>query len=202
MKFAFHGQAKDACMATFADRLAHSLEAAGHELGDPGAGVKVVFSHVDEEHLRPYRRHAQAVYVVALLRLPEFPQDFLKTAYPWMIRALGNVLIAVVGPEREAETYFLTLERGYYRIRPRVDPEEHMREVVERLTPLATSHLIIDNVFDPDLEPDLWHGDDATAEIERGGRVLDAWNLLPAPFPMQPLPRVRLAHAMRRKRQR
>jgi hypothetical protein len=135
--------------------------------------------------VRPFRRHAQATYIIALLRLPEVPADFLRAAYPYMIRSLGNLMIAVVGPEHEEETYFVTLERGYYRIAPQRDPTRHMQEVVRRLTPLATSHLIIDNIFDPDLEPDLWQGNEATVELERAGHVLDAWNLLPAPFPMQ-----------------
>ena len=185
MEFAFHGSPKDSCMATFQDRLSAALQEAGHQLGEAKPGVGLVFSHVDEEHLRPFRRHAQATYIIALLRLAEVPADFLRTAYPWMIRSLGNLLIAVVGPETDTQTYFMTLERGYYRIAEHQDPAEHMREVVRRLTPLATSHLIIDNVFDPDLEQDLWLGDQATAELGRAAKVLDAWDLLPAPFPMQ-----------------
>ena len=185
MQFAFHGSPKDLCMATFENRLSSAMQQAGHELSEPVPGVGLVFSHVDVEHLRPFRRHAQATYVIALLRLDGTPEDFLRTAYPYMIRSLANLLIAVVGPENETETYFLTLERGYYRIAPHADPQAHMREVVRRLTPLATSHLIIDNVFDADLEPDLWQGDAATQELGRAAKVLDAWNLLPAPFPMQ-----------------
>ncbi len=185
MKFAFHGSPQDSCMATFAKRLAAAMQESGHELSEPVPGVGLVFSHVDPEHIRPFRRHAQATYIIALLRLPEHPDDFLRAAYPYMIRSLANLLIAVVGPEAEEETYFLTLERGYYRIAPQLDPAVHVQEVVSRLTPLATSHLIIDNVFDPDLEPELWQGDGHTAELGRAGEILDAWNLLPAPFPMQ-----------------
>ncbi len=185
MEFAFHGSPKDSCMATFSNRLSRALKEAGHQPSEPIPGVGLVFSHVDEEHLRPFRRHAQATYIIALLRLPAVPPDFLRVAYPFMIRSLANLLIAVVGPAEDTETYFMTLERGYYRIAPQTDPALHMQEVVRRLTPLATSHLIIDNLFDPDLEPELWQGDDATVELERAGQVLDAWNLLPAPFPMQ-----------------
>ena len=185
MEFAFYGSPKDLCMTTFAKRLTSAMQEAGHEASEPVPGVGLVFSHVDEEHLRPFRRHAQATYVIALLRLPDVPGDFLRTAYPFMIRSLANLLIAVVGEGDGAATYFMTLERGYYRIAPHSDPDVHMREVVRRLTPLATSHLIIDNLFDPDLEADLWQGDAATEELGRAAKVLDAWNLLPAPFPMQ-----------------
>ena len=185
MEFAFHGSPRDRVMASFEGRLTTALKEAGHRLSEPVPGVGLVFSHVDSERVRPFRRHAQATYIVALLRLPDPPEDFLQAAYPWMIRSLGNLLIAVVGPEAESETYFMTLERGYYRIAPSKDPDAHMQEVVRRLTPLATSHLIIDNIFEPDLERELWQGDVHTEELGRAGKLLDAWNLLPAPFPMQ-----------------
>ena len=41
--------------------------------------------------------------------------------------------------------------------------------VIDRLVPLATSHLIIENDFVTDLEPELWNGDEVTASITRAG---------------------------------
>jgi len=43
--------------------------------------------------------------------------------------------------------------------------------VVARLEPLATSHLVIDNEFRRDLEPELWQGDGADSR-DRGGGVV------------------------------
>ena len=43
--------------------------------------------------------------------------------------------------------------------------------VVERLLPLATSQLVIDNEFRTDLEPELWDGDELTEEISDGRRA-------------------------------
>ena len=60
-------------------------------------------------------------------------------------------------------------------------------ELVSRLEPLATSHLVIDNEFRRDLEPELWSGDELTASIAAAGRRLDELGLLPAPFPVEEL---------------
>jgi hypothetical protein len=46
---------------------------------------------------------------------------------------------------------------------------------------------VIDNEFRTDLEPELWRGDAATAEIRAAGVRLGALGLLPAPFPIEDL---------------
>ena len=67
------------------------------------------------------------------------------------------------------------MERGTYHVAD--DPEE----IYERLEPLATSRLVIDNEWIPDLEPELWDGDEVTADIGSAGRRLDELDLLPSP---------------------
>ena len=47
------------------------------------------------------------------------------------------------------------------------DPEE----IFDRLAPLAKSKLVIDNEFLTDLEPELWDGDEVTADIGAGGQA-------------------------------
>jgi Class II Aldolase and Adducin N-terminal domain len=93
------------------------------------------------------------------------------------VQALANVSLAYVPGEG---VWFTTLERGSYLVRD-------AREVVERLEPLATSRLVIDNEFRTDLEPELWSGDEITESIADAGRRLDALGLLPAPFPVEDL---------------
>ena len=39
--------------------------------------------------------------------------------------------------------------------------------------------------MDPDLEPELWDGDEVTADISDAGRRLDELDLLPSPFPVE-----------------
>jgi len=46
---------------------------------------------------------------------------------------------------------------------------------------------VIDNEFRPDLEPELWEGDEHTESIAAAGRALDGLGLLPAPFPVEEL---------------
>ena len=48
------------------------------------------------------------------------------------------------------------LERGFYRA---------TGDVADQLLPLAGARLVIDNEFRADLEPELWAGDEHTAEI-------------------------------------
>ena len=70
--------------------------------------------------------------------------------------------------------------------------------IYERLEPLATSRLVIDNEWIPDLEPELWDGDDITADIGEAGRRLDELDLLPSPFPVEEFLSGRdLRHVMR-----
>ncbi len=171
-------------MQGFANRFSQALTTAGHTQTSPEQ-AKLILSFVDPDKPRPFRRRAQATYIVALLRLPESPEDILRGAYAWMIRSLGNLLIAVVGDERDPRTYFVTLERGYYETKAPYESDRHMQELVDRLTPLAQSHLIVDNVFDSDLEEELWGGGDAIDQLYRAGRTLDGWGVLPTPFPIE-----------------
>ena len=57
---------------------------------------------------------------------------------------------------------------------------------------------MIDNEFRPDLEPELWDGDEITIELSEAGKRMDDLDLLPAPFPVHEfLPERDLRHVMR-----
>ena len=57
---------------------------------------------------------------------------------------------------------------------------------------------MIDNEFVPDLEPELWDGDEVTADIAAAGKRMDELDLLPAPFPVHEyLDERDLRHVMR-----
>ena len=71
------------------------------------------------------------------------------------------------------------MEQGTYHV------TEDPATIYERLEPLATSRLVIDNEWIPDLEPELWDGDEVTADISESGRRLDELDLLPSPFPVE-----------------
>jgi ribulose-5-phosphate 4-epimerase/fuculose-1-phosphate aldolase len=79
------------------------------------------------------------------------------------------------------------MERGHYLVAENGDLDALAGQVVERLLPLATSRLVIDNEWRTDLEQELWQGDEITAEIRRAGELLGELNLLPSPFPIEEL---------------
>ncbi len=79
------------------------------------------------------------------------------------------------------------MERGHYGVEATNGEAELADGVIERLAPLATSRLVIDNEFRTDLEPELWDGDEITEQIKDAGRRLGDLDLLPAPFPIEDL---------------
>ena len=79
----------------------------------------------------------------------------------------------------------MTLEQGTYGVGPGLDDDELIADVFRRIEPLASSRLVIANDFVTDLPEALWDGDEATRQMLRAGRALDALDLLPAPFPLE-----------------
>ena len=158
------------------------------ESGFPPAGdetpPELVLNIVDLERPRPFRRRSRGTYVAALHELPEAPDDPLREGYPILVRALANVSLTYVAGRG---VWFTTLERGSYLVEESGSVRELAEAVVARLAPLARSRLVIDNLFEPDLEPELWDGDAITESIAAAGRRLDDLGLLPAPFPVEEL---------------
>ncbi len=136
-------------------------------------------------------------------------RDILLAAYPLLVRTLSNLLIYVSPAEEEGHhqepvqrrfhTHFITPEQGCYRVDPPGgDAAGYFARVLERLLPVASSTLVIDNIFETDLPPDLWEGDEQVEQLRRAGKALDAMNLLPAPFPIdQILPPREWRHVQR-----
>src|SRR4029450_13487071 len=100
----------------------------------------------------------------AFYELPDAPEDPLKASYPMLVRTRSNVVLLRV---RGEGVWFTTMEQGTYHV------SEDPSAIDERHEPLATSRLVIDNEWIPDLEPELWHGDEVTADISDSGRRLD-----------------------------
>ena len=99
-----------------------------------------------------------------------------------LVRALANLAMLVVPGDA---CYFVTPEQGVYSVADPGDLSDWAHALFDRIEPLATSRLVIDNRFDTDLEPELWDGDELTEELYRAGRRLDKLGLLPAPFPLE-----------------
>jgi ribulose-5-phosphate 4-epimerase/fuculose-1-phosphate aldolase len=112
-------------------------------------------------------------------------KEAIPEGYPLLVRSLSNLMIGVTGPEAShPDAHFLTPEQGHYRVQGNSDRAAFFEMIYDRIEPLASSHLIIDNIFDPDLPKELWNGDSITESIFRAGKRLDALNVLPTPFPL------------------
>ena len=194
MQFAFNGTVPDV-LESFASGLRAALLERGYEELDDGKKARLVLNFIDRADPRPFRRVAKSTFVASIWAESTIPEDFLAHAYPVLVRALSNLAVCVV-PGREAR--FLTPEQGNYSVMHEGDDDTFQHAVAARLAPLAESTLVVDNVFTPDLEPELWGGDEQTAALRRAGERLDALDLLPAPFPIEKiLPARDLRHVMR-----
>ncbi|MCL6637503.1 MAG: class II aldolase/adducin family protein, partial [Alicyclobacillus sp.] len=155
--------------------------------GDAGESeIRLVLNFADAARPRPYRRKAQATYVVTIAETQERPDNILRAAYPILVRALSNLLLFVINEGDTFDTYFVTLEQGCYPVPYQHGADaEYFERLFARLEPLATSNLIINNEFHPDLPEELWEGDPITAKVSEAARKIEDMNLWPAPFPLQ-----------------
>jgi class II aldolase/adducin N-terminal domain-containing protein len=170
-------------LAELVAELRLALERSGFAASD-GEEAALVVNVVDRARPRPFRRRSRGTFVAALHALDATPPDPLREGYPVLVRALANVSLTFVPGEG---VWFTTLERGSYLVPDGQSLDALAGAVVERLAPLARSRLVIDNEFRPDLEPELWNGDEQTRSIAAAGRRLDSLGLLPAPFPVEEL---------------
>lgn len=187
MNFAFAGERQTPALDWLAAGLEDVLRRHGHTLVDAGNDdIRLVLNFTRAERPEPYRRRSQATFVVSVIQVPERPADILRAAYPLLVQSLSNLLIYVVGEERAIrETYFVTLERGYYPLAVEPGDAAYFTRIYERLAPLASSRLVIRNEFVPDLPPELWNGDEVTEQLRWASRKLEELDLLPAPFPIR-----------------
>ena len=159
------------------------------ELVDDVADADFVLNMFDPENPKAFRRQSRGTYSASFYELADPPEDVLKTSYPMLVRTLANVVVLHVPGHG---VWFTTMERGTYKITD--DPAD----VFERLAPLAKSKLVIDNEFVADLEPELWDGDELTADLSAAGKRMQELDLLPAPFPVHEFLDERdLRHVMR-----
>jgi ribulose-5-phosphate 4-epimerase/fuculose-1-phosphate aldolase len=186
--FAWSGEPTGTRSRWLAEGLRTALLEHGYtEVDTPGPEVAVVLHFVNPEAARPYRRKNAPTFVVALAEFPSTPADMLRTGYPLLVRGLANLCV-MVSPdgERGGVAQFVTLEQGTYTLGTNGnDDATFFKGVFARVEPLASSRLVIGNEFTDDLAPELWDGDDTTAQITRAGQQLDALDLLPAAFPIE-----------------
>jgi ribulose-5-phosphate 4-epimerase/fuculose-1-phosphate aldolase len=177
-EFLFHGKPTQK-LKVFFENLKETLINQGFAFNPQSSSPKLVLNAITPESPTPYRRRAQATFVVTAMELPSFPENPIHSLYHYLVRALSNMLMVYVPDEG---VKFLTLELGHYD-EPEMDG--FYQRVVNRIIPLASSRLIIRNIFESDLEPELWQGDELTESMYTIGKKLKEWDLLPALFPIE-----------------
>lgn len=188
MLFSFTGADTDRLHGWFADGMRDVLVRNGHEYVDDADEAGLVFNFFPQDRPRPFRRRAQAVFVVGVCVANGPFDEPIRGGYPLLVRSLSNLMVVLL-PDRangsQPAVHMLTLEQGHYTVTGDHDDSSYFDHVYRRVAPLATSRLVIDNIFEPDLEEELWGGDEITESIYRAGRAMDELNLLPAPFPIK-----------------
>jgi hypothetical protein len=188
-RYAIWGTATSPAHEDWVRRVGVEFERDGFELVDDLADADFVLNMFDAKDPKAFRRASRGTYSASFYELPDAPEDVLKESYPMLVRTLANVVLLHVPG---SGCWFTTMERGTYEV------SEDPAEIYERLSPLATSKLVIDNEWIPDLEPELWDGDEVTADIGAAGIRMGELDLLPAPFPVHEFLSERdLRHVMR-----
>ncbi len=173
------GGRPSAALAALLDQLDAELLARGFTRVADVDDAQLVLNAVDQERPRPFRRRSRGTYAATICDAPADEADVLAASYPLLVRSLANVVLAHTGDA----VWFTTMERGVYR----VSGPHLAAAVLDRLLPLATARLVIDNEFRTDLEPELWAGDEHTVSIQEAGVRIAELGLLPAPFPIEDL---------------
>lgn len=167
--------------------LRHELEERGHRHAADLHDAGLVIHMFDAAKPRSFRRRNRAIFVLGVTEVKEPPEDVLAAGYPLLIRSLSNLLLYIVNDDIRPQIHFITLEQGAYTIAPARSEKQLFASLYERVAPLASSRLVIENVFHADLPEHLWNGDEYTKQLRWAGEQLDRLNLLPAPFPIQEL---------------
>ncbi|EIJ80251.1 hypothetical protein PB1_07817 [Bacillus methanolicus PB1] len=185
--FTITGAEKTPFLTWYTEGLKEKFSAEGYEFfEEPVDDIRIVFHVIDQENPRPFRRKAQATFVVSILEKNEEPENIFEAAYPYLIRSLANHLIFIVNTNEKTDVYFITPEQGFYKLSYQsIEKEDFFQKIYERLEPVASSQLVIDNDFADDLDQKLWNGNEITQKMYIAGKKLDEMNLLPAPFPLE-----------------
>lgn len=186
VNFSYFGQTGQGESAWFRDDLRKTLERHGHQFVKDPHCASLVLNFVDLDDPKPFRRRSHAIFVAAVTPVDPPFGGLMEKGYPLLVRSLCNLLIGLVPEGAPLPTaHFVTPELGHFVVEGGQEPERYMDAVYERIRPLATSRLVLENVFEPDLERGLWDGDDVTRSLFEAGRRLSELDLLPAPFPVE-----------------
>lgn len=201
LSFTVHGEPRTRLQQWMHDGLKEEMLRRGH-VYSPGDGddIRLVLNFTDLADPKPFRRRSQGTFVATIVESFGQPDDIFRSFYPVLLHALSNLGIFLIQLPDRVDAHFMTMEQGHYvvSLESGRSRSEFFATVYERLEPLATSQLVINNDYVTDLPEDLWDGDEQTGELIRAGEQLGALDLLPAPWPIQNFLTERdLKHVMR-----
>ncbi len=186
MNFTFVGTPTSNDFAWFSSGLRNVMESHGHRYVDDAASAKLILNFFPKGQPKPVRRNASAIFVCGVTEFPAPYTNHLKQGYPILLRSISNLVAGMVpNGEGDPDICFLTPEQGNYRVSGDLPRDRYFEEIFQRIRPLATSTLVIENFYEDDLPEALCSGDAHTESISRAGERLKGLNLLPAPFPIE-----------------
>ena len=189
-RYAIWGTATSPAHEAWVSSIGDAFEADGFARVDDIADADFVLNMFDAEQPKAFRRQSRGTYSASFYELDEVPDDVLKDE-------LSDARPHARERRRSPCARARASGSRRWSAAPTRSPTTRV-EVFERLAPLAKSKLVIDNEFVPDLEPELWDGDEVTADIGLAGKRMQDLDLLPAPFPVHEyLDERDLRHVMR-----
>lgn len=187
MKISFVGNSNDSQLDDVTQAVVSLYSASGDQIIDPVPDdVDAVFNLTTLE--RPtahYIRSDPSVFVASIVDSKDSSdwkdeEELKRRTYTALVKTMSNVIVHRVhdGPFGGA-AYFMTPELGF-----RTHPLERDlgQAIVDYVTPLAESKMVIGNRLDEDLHESLSGGDEFTAKLAQFGRKLDEMKLLPNVF--------------------
>ncbi|MDQ0217841.1 ribulose-5-phosphate 4-epimerase/fuculose-1-phosphate aldolase [Peribacillus cavernae] len=187
MNFIINGAEQSPFLTWFTEGIKEKFSTEGYEYcKEPVDDIRLVFNVIDKENPRPFRRKAQATFVISILEDHQETENTFESAYPYIIRSIANHLIFITHTKDKSVVSFITPEQGFYKLTYQHEQEkDFFQKIYERLEPIASAQLVIDNDFMDDLDQELWNGNEITKRMYLSGKKLDDMNLLPAPFPLE-----------------
>jgi len=191
MTFTTAGTTSSAFVAEFTARLRDVIVAKGNifrpdavnqegDVEEDGV-LRLVLNMCDVDAPRPVKRRGQGTFVASIFEGPGNEPNIMHAAYPLLVRSISNMIIYNTVVNGVRESHFITPEQGHYVVQYIGTDAEYYERVYQRVTPLACSHLVINNDFVPNLPEALWAGEEPMWQICDAGVKLDQMGLLPSP---------------------
>ena len=122
---------------------------------DAIADADFVLNMFDPAEPKAFRRASRGTYSAAFYELPEAPDDALKASYPMLVRTLSTLCFSACRVTASGS-------RRWSRARTRVGRPGGDLRASRAARDVASRDR---QRVDPDLEPELWDGDEVTADI-------------------------------------